>query len=71
MNYFDVLRRNGWLADPTDRVRGVATHDRSCPANHGRTCRCNPQLVLAADLLPRREEAVDPDLPILDAASNE
>ena len=71
MEYLDVLRRNGWLADPSDRVRVVASHDRSCPANDGQSCRCFPRLVLAADLLPIRVEKDDPDLPILDAASNE
>ncbi|MEJ2189415.1 MAG: hypothetical protein P8Y93_08340 [Acidobacteriota bacterium] len=71
MEYLDVLRRNGWLADPSDRVRVVAIHDPSCPANRGRPCRCHPQLVLAADLLASRVEVGDPDLPVLDAASNE
>ena len=71
MDYLDTLRRNGWLADPSDRVRVVAIHIESCPANDGWTCRCNPRLVLAADYLPRRARTEDSDLPILDAASGE
>ncbi len=71
MNYFDVLRRNGWVADPSDRVRVVAIHDRWCPATGGGPCHCAPRLVLAADVLPPRNEVCDPDLPVLEAASNE
>lgn len=71
MDYLDTLRRNGWLADPSDRVRVVAIHIESCPANDGWSCRCNPRLVLAADFLPRRAKDENRDLPLLDAVSNE
>jgi hypothetical protein len=71
MDYFETLRRNGWLADPGDRVRVVAIHGKGCPANAGRPCACDPRLVLAVDPLPRRAKEVDNDLPLLDAASGE
>jgi hypothetical protein len=71
MDYLDTLRRNGWLADPSDRVRVAAIHAEGCPANGGRTCRCNPRLVLAADYPPRWAKDESRDLPLLDAASNE
>ena len=71
MNYLETLRCNGWLADPTDRVRVVAIHAEGCPANDGWSCRCNPRLVLAADLVQRFAKDDDRDLPLLEAASNE
>ena len=71
MEYFDTLRSNGWLADPGERVRVVAIHARSCLANWGRPCSCDPRLVLAADPLPRSAREADCDLPLLDAASGE
>ena len=71
MDYFDTLRRNGWLADPGERVRVVAIHDQSCLTNWGRPCSCGPRLVLAADPLPREIRLIDNDLPTLDAAANE
>ena len=71
MDYFDTLRRNGWLADPGERVRVVAIHAQGCLASWGRPCSCDPQLVLAADLLPRQSREDDNDLPTLDLASGE
>ncbi len=71
MGYFDTLRRNGWLPDPGERVQVVAIHVAGCLANWGRTCSCDPRLVLAADLLPRTAKEADSDLPLLDAASGE
>jgi len=71
MDYLETLRCNGWLADPSDRVRVVAIHAEGCPANVGRSCRCNPRLVLAADLVQRFAKDDHRDLPILDAVSNE
>ncbi len=71
MDYLDTLRRNGWLADPSDRVRIVVIHAEGCPANVGRTCRCNPRLVLAADYPPHEARNLDSYLPMLDAASGE
>ena len=71
MEYFDTLRSNGWLADPGERVRVVAIHARSCLANWGRPCSCDPRLVLAADPLPRKVQHLDNDLPMFEAASGE
>ena len=71
MNYLETLRCNGWLADPSDRVRVVAIHAEGCPADDGWSCRCNPRLVLAADYLPCRAKDEDHDLPMLDAVANE
>ena len=71
MNYLETLRCNGWLADPTDRVRVVAIHAKGCPADDGWSCRCNPRLVLAADLVQRFAKDDDRDLPLFDAVSNE
>jgi hypothetical protein len=71
MDYFDTLRRNGWLADPGERVRVVAIHTRGCLANWGWSCSCDPRLVLAVDPLPRKARETDNDLPMLDAASGE
>ena len=71
MNYLETLRCNGWLADPTDRVRVVAIHAKGCPADGGWSCRCNPRLVLAADLVQRFAKDDDRDLPMLDAVANE
>ena len=71
MGYFETLRRNGWLADPGDRIRVVAIHAKGCPAKVGRPCACDPRLVLAVDPLPRRAKVRDNVLPMLDAASGE
>ena len=71
MDYFDTLRRNGWLADPGERVQVVAIHATGCLANWGRACSCDPRLVLAADSFPRNARESDGDLPTLDLASGE
>ncbi|MCG6948744.1 MAG: hypothetical protein LJE93_07525 [Acidobacteria bacterium] len=71
MDYLEILRRRGWLSDPGERVRVVAVHARDCPARNGGLCRCEPRLVLAASLLPRRAEDDDRDLPMLHVASGE
>ena len=71
MEYFDTLRSNGWLADPGERVRVVAIHAENCLTNWGRPCSCSPQLVLAADPLPRKVQHLDNDLPMFEAASGE
>ena len=71
MDYFDTLRRNGWLADPGERVRVVAIHARGCLTNWGRSCSCDPRLVLAAESDPREAEEFDNDLPMFDMASGE
>ena len=71
MDYFDTLRRNGWLADPGERVRVVSIHADHCPAKSGRSCTCDPRLVLAADPLPREAQADIREFPLLDAASGE
>jgi hypothetical protein len=71
MDYFNTLRRNGWLADPGERVRVVAMHASGCLANWGRPCSCNPRLVMAADPLPSEVKLIDNDLPTLDVASGE
>jgi hypothetical protein len=71
MDYFDTLRRNGWLADPGERVRVVAIHERGCLANWGRSCSCDPRLRLVADPLAREARLIDNDLPTLELASGE
>jgi hypothetical protein len=73
MGYFDTLRRNGWLADPGDRVRVVATHRAGCLSTWGRSCSCNPRLELQANLLPSDvgDAEDENDLPMLDLASGE
>jgi hypothetical protein len=72
MDYLDTLRRNGWLADPSDQVRVVAIHAGGCPTHRrGGPCWCQPRLVLVADPPRRQAGRVDSDLPMLDAASNE
>jgi hypothetical protein len=71
MDYFETLRCNGWLADPGERVRVVAIHAKGCLANWGRSCSCDPRLVLAVDTLPREIRLIDNDLPTLDLASGE
>jgi hypothetical protein len=71
MDYFDTLRRNGWLADPGERVRVVAVHAEDCLSGWGRACSCEPRLLLAADPLPRAARSADDDLPMLDIASGE
>ena len=52
MDYFETLRNDGWLADPGDRVQVVAIHGEECPASRGRSCRCEPRLVLSSDRRP-------------------
>ena len=71
MDYFDILRRNGWLADPGERVRVVAVHQEGCLADRDRPCSCEPKLLLAADGSPRETRLADKDLPTLDLASGE
>ena len=71
MDYLDTLRRNGWLADPSDRVRVMAIHAEGCPTHRSGPCWCEPRLVLVADLLRREAGQIDSDLPRLDAASGE
>lgn len=72
MDYLDTLRCNGWLADPSDRVRVVAIHAEGCPTHRrGGPCWCEPRLVLVADTPRRHSGQVDSDLPVLNAASNE
>ena len=71
MDYFDTLRRDGWLADPGERVRVVAIHAAGCLANWSRPCSCDPELALASDPLPRESRLIDNDLPTLDLASGE
>ena len=71
MDYFDTLRSNGWLADPGERVRVAAIHANGCLTNWGRSCSCDPLLVLEVDPLPREARLIDSDLPVLDAASGE
>jgi hypothetical protein len=71
MDYLDTLRRNGWLADPSDRVRVMAVHTEGCPARRRGPCWCEPRLALVPDL-PRREAGDRAsDFSVLDAASNE
>lgn len=71
MDYFDTLRRNSWLADPGERVRVVAIHREHCPAYSGRSCACDPRLVLAPYTRSRDVKLIDNDLPTLDVASGE
>jgi hypothetical protein len=71
MGYFDTLRRNGWLADPGERVRVVAIHAEGCLTRWGRACSCKARLVLAVDPLPPEVKLIDNDLPTLDMASGE
>jgi hypothetical protein len=71
MKYLETLRRNGWLADPGERVRVVAIHERGCLANWERPCSCDPQLRLVVDPMPREARLVENDLPTLDIASGE
>lgn len=71
MDYFDTLRRNGWLTDPGERVRVVAIHAKGCLANWERTCSCDPRLILAADPISREIKLIENDLPTLDLASGE
>jgi len=71
MDYFDTLRRNGWLSDPSDRVKVVAIHQEHRPTRFGRPCRCTPRLVLCQDRPSnnRQRQAVEPLR--MDAASGE
>ena len=71
MDYLETLRRNGWLADPGERVRVVSVHADRCPVVEGKPCACEPRLVLAADPFAREARLVDNDLPTLDLAANE
>jgi hypothetical protein len=71
MEYLDVLRRNGWIADPTDKVRVTAVHDMDCPAAAGRSCWCSPRLVLTAECEQPVGRDLDRDAPLLDMASGE
>ena len=71
MDYFDTLRRNGWLADPGERVRVVTVHAEGCLARWERSCSCDPRLELEVDPLPREVRLIDNDLPTLDLASGE
>ena len=50
MDYFETLRRGGWLPDPSDRVRVVIEHGATCPSRFGSRCRCVPRLILAESL---------------------
>jgi hypothetical protein len=71
MEYLEALRRNGWLADPGDRVRVVAIHASGCLTNWHRPCSCDPKLRLLVDPLPREARLIENDLPTLDRASGE
>jgi hypothetical protein len=71
MDYFDTLRRNGWLVDPGERVRVVAVHAAGCLATWDRSCSCEPRLRLVGDPLTREARLIDNDLPTLDVASGE
>lgn len=71
MDYFDVLRREGWIADPTDKVRVIVVHDESCPAATGRACWCSPRLALSAEASHRAERDFDRGPTLLDRASGE
>ena len=71
MDYLEVLSRNGWIADPTDKVRVTAVHDVDCPASAGRSCWCSPRLVLTAECSQSIDRDLDHDAPILDRASGE
>ena len=60
MDYFDALHCNGWLADPTDRVRVVAIHEAGCSGEDG--CSCVPRLDMRpagiADIAYQRSKVV-------------
>jgi hypothetical protein len=71
MDYLDVLRQDGWIADPTDKVRVIAIHEASCPAARGRSCWCRPRLELAVDMANGRDGDLDRDPLPLDVASGE
>ena len=71
MDYLETLRRDGWLADPGERVRVVVIHAERCPANSGRRCTCEPRLALDADILPRTSRDRESTAALLDAASGE
>ncbi len=49
MDYFDTLRRYGWISDPADRVSVDTVHQADCPVDLGRQCDCEPRLVLRED----------------------
>ena len=70
MDYLDTLRRNGWLADPTDKVRVVVIHRDSCPVNRTGRCVCQPRLVLAHPSIDEDQD-LEPDVPVYDLASGE
>jgi len=71
MDYFDTLRRNGWLTDPSDRVRVVAIHEGHCPTRFGRPCRCTPRLVLCQDRPPNKGQRAAFEPMRMDVASGE
>ena len=71
MDYFETLRRNGWLSDPSDRVRVVAIHEKNCAARFGRPCRCTPRLVLCQDRPPNKGQRSTVEPFSLDAAAGE
>lgn len=71
MDYFDVLRRDGWIADPTDKVRVTVVHEEDCPAAKGRSCWCTPRLVLTARSSHSDEHDLDGDFSRLEIASGE
>jgi hypothetical protein len=71
MDYFETLRRDGWLADPSDRVRVLAIHGESCPARRGCRCRCEPRLVLSSDWHPDGPGRPSVGLQPLEAAAGE
>ena len=71
MDYFDTLRRDGWLADPGERVRVVAVHRDACLTRRGRPCSCRPRLGLAAEAVSLEAGDFDDDLPTFDLASGE
>ncbi len=71
MDYLDTLRRDGWLADPSDRVKVVAIHKEHCPARFGRPCRCVPRLDLCQDLQPNNSQRAAFEPMRMDVASGE
>jgi hypothetical protein len=71
MDYLDVLRREGWIADPTDKVRVAVVHDGGCPAAKGRSCWCTPRLVLTAASSHSDEHRFDGASSGLEIASGE
>jgi len=71
MDYLDVLRRNGWIADPTDKVRVTVVHNEDCPAAKGRSCWCHPRLVLTAGSSRADEQHLDGVSSRLEIASGE